>query len=86
MVMTMVRKPIHERTVSAGDFKARCLRLMDEVAKTGISIVVTKRGKAVVRLVPAVTPPKTLRGFMPEAFALEGDIVAPTGERWEADS
>lgn len=42
-----------EREVKAGDFKARCLQLMDEVAETGDSIVVTKRGKPVARLVPA---------------------------------
>ncbi|HEX4747316.1 MAG TPA: hypothetical protein VFU99_10590 [Gaiellaceae bacterium] len=35
------------RTIAAGKFKAQCLRLLDEVAETGETIVVTKRGKAV---------------------------------------
>ena len=41
-----------ERTVKAGEFKAKCLQIMDEVAATGDTVVVTKRGRAVVRLVP----------------------------------
>ena len=34
------------------EFRARCYRLMDEVAETGREIVITKRGRAVARLVP----------------------------------
>jgi prevent-host-death family protein len=82
--MTMVNKPHGERTVSAGEFKARCLKLMDEVAETGTPLVVTKRGNPVVRLLPARSIPDTLYGFMPGAFEVVGDIVE-TGELWEAD-
>jgi prevent-host-death family protein len=38
------------RTVPAGEFKAKCLKIMDEVAATGEPVVVTKRGKPVVRV------------------------------------
>ena len=41
------------RTIPAGEFKAKCLKLMDEVSETGVPIVITKRGKPVSRLVPA---------------------------------
>ena len=41
-----------ERTISASAFKAKCLGLFDEVAQTGETIVVTKRGRPVARLVP----------------------------------
>ena len=40
------------RTVPAGEFKAKCLALLDEVAKTGETLVVTKRGKPVARILP----------------------------------
>lgn len=43
-----------ERTIKAGEFKAKCLRLLDEVAETGDTLVITKRGRVVARLVPAV--------------------------------
>ena len=41
------------RTIPAGEFKAKCLKIMDEVAATGVPVVVTKRGKPVVRLEPS---------------------------------
>jgi len=40
------------RTLAATEFKARCLAALDEVARTGEEVTITKRGKAVARLVP----------------------------------
>ena len=40
------------RTIKASEFKAKCLKLMDEVAETGQEIVITKNGKPVSRLAP----------------------------------
>jgi prevent-host-death family protein len=39
--------------ISASDFKARCLRLLDQVSRTGEELVILKRGRPVARLVPA---------------------------------
>jgi len=41
-----------QATIGAGDFKAKCLKLLDEVARTREPLVVTKHGKAVAKLVP----------------------------------
>ena len=41
------------RTIAAGEFKAKCLKLLDEVAATGEALIVTKRGKPVARIEPA---------------------------------
>jgi prevent-host-death family protein len=70
------------KSVAAGRFKARCLALLDEVAETGIPIVVTKRGKPVARVVP-VEPgaPRDLKG----SVVREGDLVAPIDASWSAD-
>lgn len=76
--MTMVKKA---PTVPAGEFKARCLALLDRVAETGEELVVTKRGKPVARLVP-VEPPKPLRG----SVVWEGDLISPIGEDWAAET
>ncbi len=40
------------RTVPAGAFKQGCLRILDEVAETHREVVITKRGKAIAKLVP----------------------------------
>ena len=45
----MIRK---QREIPAGEFKAKCLALLDEVRDKDEEIIVTKRGKAVARLVP----------------------------------
>lgn len=42
------------RTIKAAEFKQTCLALMDEVAQRGESILITKRGKVVAKLAPAI--------------------------------
>ena len=42
------------RTLKASEFKAKCLKLMDEVAGSGDEIVITKNGRPVSRLVPRI--------------------------------
>lgn len=75
--MTMVKKTA---TVPAGEFKARCLALLDRVAETGEELIVTKRGKPVARLLPAEAPP-SLKG----SVLWEGDLVSPVEDAWDAD-
>lgn len=50
-----------ERTIAASEFKAKCLALLDEVAETRETLVVTKRGKAVARVEP-IEEPRSLLG------------------------
>lgn len=69
-------------TIPAGQFKARCLALLDDVAATGRTIVVTKRGKPVAQIVPIEgNPPSPLRG----SIVRETDIVSPIDEHWGFD-
>lgn len=76
--MTMGKK----REIPAGEFKARCLALLDEVRETGQEIVVTKRGKPVAKLVPPDgAAPASLEG----SILWQGDLISPIEVRWEAD-
>jgi prevent-host-death family protein len=72
--------------IPAGKFKAQCLKLMDEVKARHEEVVITKRGKPVARLVPYEETPVPIRGFMKDTVTIIGDIVAPTGETWDAES
>jgi prevent-host-death family protein len=72
------------REVSAGEFKARCLALMDEVRDSGGEYVITKRGEPVARLVPVAVQRPTLLGSMKGTVVVRGDIVGPLDEPWEA--
>lgn len=73
-------------SIPAAVFKAECLRLMDEVARTGQPIVITKHGKPVAQLVPVPADPESLFGYMGDTVTITGDIVAPIGEPWNSDS
>lgn len=73
--------------ISAAEFKAKCLKLMDEIGKTRKPIVITKRGKPVAKLVPAdPAPRKPLFGCMAGTVTFEGDILAPLDVEWEAEA
>lgn len=73
-------------TIAAGEFKAKCLALLDEVQQTRKEYVITKRGKPVARLVPAQAKKTTddVFGRLRGTVTIHGDIFS-TGERWEAD-
>ena len=73
----------HVKTIAAGEFKAKCLALMDEVARTGEEIVITKRGKPIARL-EAIEEPTwlSLRGSL---LWQADDIVSPVdSDEWES--
>jgi prevent-host-death family protein len=72
------------REVPAGEFKSRCLALMDEVRDQGGEYIITKRGVPVARLVPVRIEPRRLRGSMTGTVRVLGDIVSPLTEPWEA--
>ena len=72
-----------ETTIGAGDFKAKCLQLLDEVAARREPLVITKRGKPVARLVP-MPPDAQLFGALAGSVLDEGDIVAPVDAEWDA--
>jgi prevent-host-death family protein len=79
------RAPATTSDIKAGEFKAKCLELMDVVAETGATIVITKRGRPVARLVPAVDAPRSVFGFARGAFEEVGDIVGPVAPEWKPD-
>ncbi len=72
------------REISAGEFKARCLAIMDEVRDRGGEYVITKRGTPVAKLVPIRVVRRPLLGSMKGTVKVLGDIVSPLDEPWEA--
>lgn len=70
------------RTIAAGEFKARCLALLDEVAERGETLVVTKHGKPVAKVVPVEPSKQTLLG----SIVRETDLLSPIKASWDADS
>ncbi len=73
--------------MAAGEFKAKCLQLMDEVDKSKKEIVITKYGKPVAKLVPYSEERASLFGSLKGSFFHIGDIVSSVSENdWEANA
>jgi prevent-host-death family protein len=70
------------KTIAAGEFKARCLTLMEDVRSTREPLVITKRGKPVAKLVPADNGKDDFIGSLKGVFRIVGDIESPSGD-WE---
>ena len=77
--------PNGPRTIKASEFKAKCLKLMDEVAENGEEIVITKNGKPVAKLTAFHERPKTLFGIDKGRLKILGDIISPIDVEWEAE-
>lgn len=71
------------RTIKASEFKAKCLKLMDEVAESGEEIVITKNGRPVSRLAPYRKPSSgPWFGRNRDNIRILGDIVSPMPPEW----
>ena len=75
------------KSVAVSEFKSHCLSLLEDVARTGEPILVTKRGKPLARIMASgnsavARPQDTLRG----SVSYEGDLLAPVvpANAWNA--
>jgi len=74
-----------DNTIAAGEFKAKCLHLLDEVAQRRAPLVITKRGKPIAKLVPIDDKPIDIYGCMAGTGRIVGDIVSPLDDWGNAD-
>jgi len=74
-----------KRQIAASEFKAKCLALLDEVEQSRKELVITKRGRPVARLLPAEKEFPQIFGRMRGSVKYLGDVISPTGEKWDAD-
>ena len=72
------------KTIRASEFKATCLKIMDEVAESGEPVLVTKNGKPVGQFVPYRKKLETLSGLAQDQIQIHGDIIDPIDEPWDA--
>ena len=71
------------KKIAAAQFKARCLTLMEDVRSTRVPLVVTKRGKPIVKLVPVDDDKDDFFDRLKGEFRIVGDIVSPI-PGWES--
>ena len=69
----------------AGEFKAKCLKLMDHVKNYHEEIIITKHGKAVAKLIPVeARNAKKVFGFLKGTVKVHADITGPLDDNWNA--
>ena len=74
------------KQMAAGKFKAQCLAIMDHVFKSGETVLITKHGKPVAKLVPAEKRRDDIFGYMAGKAKIVGDIVGTVTplDDWES--
>ncbi len=84
--MTMVMSKKVMKKIPAGKFKAKCLSVMEQVRMTRESVLITKRGKPLAKLIPAENTPDDFIGRLEGLVTIVGDIEAPIvpSEDWDA--
>ena len=72
--------------IPAGEFKAKCLSILDQVDRTHQAVTVTKRGKPIARVVPMAAKPGSLFGIARGTigYAADDDLLT-TRETWDAE-
>jgi prevent-host-death family protein len=72
------------KIIKASEFKAKCLALMDEVARTGERVIITKKGQPIAELGPHKTETKDAFGILKGRLKIVGDIMSPIDVEWDA--
>lgn len=70
--------------VPAALFKAKCLRLMDQVEKTREPVIITKRGRPVAQLAPVPSESASLFGYMKNTVKIVDSVMLPASSEWSA--
>lgn len=73
--------------VPASDLKNDWHHWLDQVARGRQTLIVTRYGTPVARLIPVDEPASgSVVGALAGRVVFEGELVEPTGDRWDAES
>lgn len=70
-------------TLSAAEFRNRCLAVLEQVERTRVPVTVTRHGRPVARITPIAEEPAA-RNPLEGSIEYQGDLVSPLGEEWDA--
>ena len=69
------------KTVLISEFKARCIKMLKEVQKTGKPLLVTLRGEPIARVEPVAKGKKRQLGALKGRMIIKGDIIKSDFEK-----
>ena len=73
------------KQLSATEFKAKCLAMLDNVQRTREPVEITRHGKPVARIVPVTKGEPDFVNPLKGSIRFEKNLIAPTGEAWDVD-
>jgi prevent-host-death family protein len=75
------------KMIGAAQFKAHCLRILDEIVRSGESVTITKRGRPVAEVKPVkAVEGRSIIGALQGSVIRIGDVISPAYEqRWDAE-
>ncbi len=69
------------QTIAISKFKTHSLRILDSIYRNNDELVITKRGKPLVKIIPyRETETKPIPGKLAGTLVFENDIISPLGE------
>jgi prevent-host-death family protein len=71
------------KTVSATEFKSRCLALLEEVRRTRRPLLVTRHGVPVAEISPHKPPKGARANPLKDSILYQSDLVSPVAARWD---
>jgi prevent-host-death family protein len=73
--------------ITAANFRSNCFKILDEVDKKHIDVVITKRGKPIAKLVRYETDASSdpLLGTLPNVGITVSDLTEPFEDEWALD-
>ena len=72
-------------TLGAGEFRVQCLKLIEMAHHQHETVIVTKRGKPVAKLIPYEENPPKLFGALEGSVIIKADITQPMEDAWDAE-
>ncbi len=72
------------RYVKISEFKAKCHALIDEVARTGGAVIITRSDKPVAELVPHRPRAQSARGILEDELVVIGDTISRVDVEWNS--
>ncbi len=72
------------KRISTSELKSRCAKIIRDMSRGRTPVTITRRGRAVARLVPVDDERGTLFGFAKGNIKVRGDIMGPIDVDWEA--
>lgn len=83
--MPLIRAARTPESISASKAKTHLLELLNTIDRKGESVIITKRGRPIAKLVPIEqTTPRSIFGWMKGSVKITGDIVGPEPDIWNA--